>query len=175
MHLPSLLLLRATRVMTVIIWMIVTYYSMKETVSTNDRTDYEDVANDACVPVTLWQWWWVQPWIERRFEHGAYHALLKELQTTDTKGLRNFLRMDAVSFQILLGKVSQKITKQPTRMRNAISPEERLAVTLRYLATGVWLFDKAIGLLYILNYCISCMNKLFNVHLVNQLIVAIRI
>ena len=22
---------------------------------------------------------WVQPWIERRLEHGAYHALLKEL------------------------------------------------------------------------------------------------
>jgi len=80
---------------------------------------------------------WVQPWIERRLEHGAYHALLQELQTTDTKALRNFLRMDDVSFQILLGKVSQKIAKQETRMRSCISPEERLAVTLRYLATGM--------------------------------------
>ena len=34
---------------------------------------------------------WVQPWIERRMEHGAYHALLQELHTTDTKAFRNFL------------------------------------------------------------------------------------
>ena len=54
----------------------------------------------------------IQPWIERRFEQGAYHALLKELQTTDTKALHNFLMMDAVSFQILLGKVSQKIANR---------------------------------------------------------------
>jgi len=45
--------------------------------------------------------------------------------------------MDDVSFQILLGKVSQKIAKQETRMRSCISPEERLAVTLRYLVTGM--------------------------------------
>ena len=80
---------------------------------------------------------WVQPWIERRLENGAYHALLQELHTTDTKALRNFLRMDSVSFQILLGKVSQKIAKQATFMRSSILPEERLAMTLRYLATGV--------------------------------------
>ena len=39
-------------------------------------------------------------------------------------------------FQELVEKVKFRIQKQTTRIRNPLSPEEKLACTLRYLATG---------------------------------------
>ena len=44
--------------------------------------------------------------------------------------------MDTISFEYLLEKVTPLIEKSNTRMRESIPPSERLAVTLRYLATG---------------------------------------
>ena len=76
---------------------------------------------------------WVQPWLSSRSTHGAYYALLQEL---DTRSFKNFLRMDRDSFELLHEKVSPTIQRQDTAMRLSISPEERLAMTLRYLATG---------------------------------------
>ncbi|ESO93725.1 hypothetical protein LOTGIDRAFT_100028, partial [Lottia gigantea] len=49
---------------------------------------------------------------------------------------KNFLRMDANSFDELLDMITPLIEKQKTNMRDPISPNERLSVTLRYLATG---------------------------------------
>ena len=80
---------------------------------------------------------WVQTWIAQRPISGAYHALVQELQASDAKSFQNFLRMDMSSFNILMQKVGPSISKQNTTMRDSISAEERLAVTLRYLATGV--------------------------------------
>ncbi len=51
-------------------------------------------------------------------------------------GLTNFLRMDSNTFNLLLSKVASLITERDTHLRKAIPPEQRLAVTLRYLATG---------------------------------------
>jgi len=84
---------------------------------------------------------WIQPWLESRMEHGAYHALIKELQDTDVNAYRNFLRMDLGSFELILQKVSPIISKCDTKLRDSISAAERLALTLRYLATGVHLND----------------------------------
>ena len=80
---------------------------------------------------------WTHDWIQRREEHGAYHSLLRELRASDPVSYRNFIRMDEVSFSTLLQKLSPIITRQNTVMRRSISAEERLAVTLRYLATGI--------------------------------------
>ena len=44
--------------------------------------------------------------------------------------------MDKEKFNDLVGRISFHIQRQDTIMRAAISPRERLAVTLRYLATG---------------------------------------
>nr|CAI5867145.1 unnamed protein product [Callosobruchus analis] len=44
--------------------------------------------------------------------------------------------MSATDFDHLLELISTKLRKKDTRMRKPITPGERLAVTLRYLATG---------------------------------------
>ena len=45
-------------------------------------------------------------------------------------------RMDVVTFDELLHMVGPLVTYQDTRLQKAIPPSERLALTLRYLATG---------------------------------------
>lgn len=44
--------------------------------------------------------------------------------------------MSASDFEYLLNKIGPKIAKQDTNMRKCIPAQERLAVTLRFLATG---------------------------------------
>ncbi|CAI6352409.1 unnamed protein product [Macrosiphum euphorbiae] len=44
--------------------------------------------------------------------------------------------MDERPFQSLLEMIRPKITKQDTNMRLSVTAEERLIVTLKYLATG---------------------------------------
>lgn len=56
----------------------------------------------------------------------------------DPKNLKNFLRMDGDTFDDLLHLVGADLTKQDTRFKEAISAEERLAVTLRYLSSGMY-------------------------------------
>lgn len=79
---------------------------------------------------------WVRDWIKNRPKVGAYNCLIQELKSIDTSSYRNFLRMDVSTFEELFTKVAPLIARQDTRMREAISAGERLAVTLRFLATG---------------------------------------
>jgi hypothetical protein len=46
------------------------------------------------------------------------------------------MRMSPESFDYLLSKVGPAIRKKETRTRQAIEPAERLALTIRYLASG---------------------------------------
>ena len=54
----------------------------------------------------------------------------------DEEHYKNYLRMDLETFEELVSKLEPLLKKKDTRMRNAISPGEQLAVTLRFLATG---------------------------------------
>jgi hypothetical protein len=62
--------------------------------------------------------------------------LVRELQLEDAQQFRNFTRFSAVEVQSLVNVLGTVIGKQDTVMRNAISVEERVIVTLRLLATG---------------------------------------
>nr|CAI5863554.1 unnamed protein product [Callosobruchus analis] len=62
--------------------------------------------------------------------------LMAELRSGDPDFYKNFLRMSATDFDHLLELISTKLRKKDTRMRKPITLDERLAVTLRYLATG---------------------------------------
>ena len=61
---------------------------------------------------------------------------MQEIRILDTSSYRNFVRMTASTFEELLSSIAPRIKFQDTAMRKAICPAERLAVTLRFLATG---------------------------------------
>lgn len=78
---------------------------------------------------------WVKRWLRerRKFSHLQ---LLKVVKRSSKEDFQNYLRMNEQCFKILLNLVKPFITKKNTSMRNAISAEERLIATLRFLATG---------------------------------------
>ena len=78
----------------------------------------------------------MKEWLKNRNAQGAYHQLIKELSTIDVSGYRNFVRMDSSTFELLHNMVAPIIQRQNTVMRESISPGERIAITLRFLATG---------------------------------------
>ena len=81
-------------------------------------------------------------WTKERFGEGqremkgVYFNLLQELALHDQDEFRRYIRMDNETFLELVRLIKPIIKKQDTVMRQSISPEERLTVTLRYLATG---------------------------------------
>jgi hypothetical protein len=79
---------------------------------------------------------WVRPWISRRHLHGANEQLMIELQREAHGDFTGFIRMDPVMFHELLVRLTPRLTKQDTHMRRALEPGLKLAVTLRFLATG---------------------------------------
>ena len=79
---------------------------------------------------------WCRDWLLRRDDLGAYDTLLAELKDEDQKSFLNFLRLSPALFESLLAKVTPYIQRQDTYFRKAVSPGMRLAITLRFLATG---------------------------------------
>ena len=79
---------------------------------------------------------WARPWLLRRLQFGHYERLMAELAAEDQEGFRNFQRIDLEIFRELLTRVGSRIEKQDTFMRKALSAGLRLAITLRFLATG---------------------------------------
>ncbi|XP_046394733.1 putative nuclease HARBI1 [Ischnura elegans] len=80
--------------------------------------------------------WWVKTHLARRCELGMEENLLADLLTSDGEDYRNFLRMSHEKFLVLHEKIAHKIQRSDTCMRQAISSKVRLAICLRFLATG---------------------------------------
>ncbi|KAK0131210.1 Protein ALP1-like [Merluccius polli] len=78
---------------------------------------------------------WVHPILRTWNRRGEYHALVQEL-CLDSLLFEQYFRMPPEYFDELLGKVGPLITRADTSFRYAIGPAERLAICLRYLATG---------------------------------------
>lgn len=63
--------------------------------------------------------------------------MLADLKLQESSGhFQNFVRISSQDFEFLLNAISPKIKKMDTTMRKAITVIERLAITLRFLATG---------------------------------------
>lgn len=77
---------------------------------------------------------WSRKWLLKRSQYSHIN-LLKELSINDNNDWRNYLRMDATTYNRLLELVTPFIKKDDTCMRKAISSHERLSATLRFLAT----------------------------------------
>ena len=78
---------------------------------------------------------WTRQILRRRREEGTHNVLIPQL-LSDGFHYKNFLRMDKDSFKFLLNLVEPLLLRADTKWRRSITVSERLAVTLRYLATG---------------------------------------
>ncbi|XP_041440886.1 protein ALP1-like [Xenopus laevis] len=79
--------------------------------------------------------YWVHPLTDQRLRNGQFHVLYGELRNYPDKFFKYF-RMSIASFDELLSIVKTGLCRAQSLMRVSISPEERLCVTLRFLATG---------------------------------------
>jgi len=76
---------------------------------------------------------WMASFLERR---NWNVNILGEVRMNSCALFRNFTRMKPSDFELLLQLIGPSIKKQDTNMREAIPIGMRLAVTLRFLATG---------------------------------------
>ena len=74
---------------------------------------------------------WVHEIIRKRQELGEFHRLVQELRL-DQQIFLQYFRMTPETFDNLLHVVGPHIHKQTTNYRKPISPEQRLAICLRY-------------------------------------------
>ena len=79
---------------------------------------------------------WTRSWIKRRNERGAFHQVIQEMLTEDELAFQSYFRMNKEKFFELVRSLQPTISKQDTVLRESIKADERVAVTLRYLATG---------------------------------------
>eukprot|EP00794_Sanderia_malayensis_P002344 gene2343-2699_t len=79
---------------------------------------------------------WCKKWLKNRESSGLYNSLVNELRLADRCDYRRIMRMNTDAFEELLEKVCPFIEGQSTNMRQPISAEEKIAVTLRFLVTG---------------------------------------
>ncbi|XP_023294756.2 uncharacterized protein LOC111677793 [Lucilia cuprina] len=102
----------------------------------------------------------------RKRNQFTHETLLNELKM----GTTGDFAIDEDSFEEILTLVGPKIQKQDTQMREAISPAQRLTITLYYLATGKsfadlksisYISERAIGRI-VLETCNEINNTLAN-------------
>ncbi|XP_060845345.1 uncharacterized protein LOC132924921 [Rhopalosiphum padi] len=79
--------------------------------------------------------WWMTTIHQSRNKYNATN-LIEDLRRELSGKFENFCRMSAIDFEYLLSKIGPVIKKNDTVMREAIPVQERLAVTLRFLASG---------------------------------------
>ena len=79
---------------------------------------------------------WVRRWLLQRDERGAYHNIMAELYATDIPGFTNYMRMTPEFFEMIKTRLEPRLARQATNYRAPISVGEKLALTIRYLATG---------------------------------------
>ncbi|KAK3919743.1 Putative nuclease [Frankliniella fusca] len=97
--------------------------------------------------------WWCRPILEDHDLFGAWFSLIPSLRLDEDKFF-NFLRMTPSAFDRLLSMVSPWLKKYSRR--ESICPGERLAITLRYLASG----NSHVSLMYLFRVSAQCIGKI---------------
>ena len=75
--------------------------------------------------------------LRRNIDRKRAFFLIKEMEKKDVSGFINYVRMSPYQFHTLCEGIKNDIMKPVTRFHRPISPEDRLILTLRYLATGL--------------------------------------
>ena len=83
------------------------------------------------------QRFWRKGMFSQREMHSEYFHLYQTFRDDDREFHFNYIRMSKERFNHLLSCVREKMTEIETNMCKSISVEERLIMTLRYLAAGM--------------------------------------
>ena len=76
-------------------------------------------------------------WIKRRKDNGFFETIIRELILEDLAGFKEMFRMGYVNFETIISWIVVLISPQEiTGGHRLICAEEKLALTLRFLATG---------------------------------------
>jgi len=81
--------------------------------------------------------------------------MLVDLTMNFSKKFENFCRMSHEDFEYLLNKIGPSISKMDTNMRKCIPIQEKLAVTLRFLASG----DSFVSLSYMFKFSPQAVSR----------------
>lgn len=81
---------------------------------------------------------WVHPINQHRRTKGSFFTQYRNLRQHEEKFYDHFRMGPIASFDLLLSILEVKLLKPS--IRPSISPEERLLITIHYLATGMWTF-----------------------------------
>lgn len=73
---------------------------------------------------------WIHPILHDRFTHGCFVTLYPNLRKHDHKFF-NYFRMSIASFDELMDIVKDDLEAREDSIRDSISPEEKLVITLR--------------------------------------------
>ena len=79
---------------------------------------------------------WTREWLLRRELYGDFENLLAELHREDAQGFKSFIRITPELFQEMVEKITPIVKKETTKLRKPLPVGLKLAVTLRFLATG---------------------------------------
>ena len=79
---------------------------------------------------------WCRQWIARRGQFGWYEQLMVELEAEDQKHFTSMMRMEPAMFHELVERLTPAIEKQHTSCRAPLPPGLKVAITLKYLASG---------------------------------------
>ena len=85
---------------------------------------------------------WVHPINQRRHDFGEFHVLWPEIYIDDER-CKMYIRMTKKQFDVLHNLLENKLNKQNTNFREAISPQERLLLTLYiiiYILQYIYIF-----------------------------------
>ncbi|XP_035206311.1 uncharacterized protein LOC118181308 [Stegodyphus dumicola] len=86
---------------------------------------------------------WVRSIFQERDTYSAHAALFPSLRQKYPELFFNYTRMTGEQYDHLLHLLQDKLQKQETRFRKSISASERLAICLRFLASGTNYTDLA--------------------------------
>ncbi|KAL4720673.1 hypothetical protein ACJJTC_017865 [Scirpophaga incertulas] len=84
-------------------------------------------------------------WESDIYKKRRPNSLVLELKSQELSGhYKNFMRMSSSNFEYLYNLILPAIQKQDTRFRKAISAQDKLALTLRFLADQIYPKSQAI-------------------------------
>jgi hypothetical protein len=77
-----------------------------------------------------------QALVAERPAHGQFEHLMSELQLEDPASFQNCLRFEPAMFQEMVDRLTPSIARRDTNFRKCLEPGLKIAIALRYMATG---------------------------------------